>query len=97
MSKLEPVESPEYRVEYLRVKVEDSRHMEDMGIITMAIGAGVAALPNIPLAAPVLAIGGALLVVFGCVKRSEEKELFRLLKSAHPQSLTREPKLDGQD
>lgn len=96
MNEPELPESPAYRVEYLRIKVEDSRHMEDMGIVTMAIGAGVVAL-QILLGVVILAIGGAVLGVFGYVKWIEETELFDLLRKAHARKPTQEPKVDGQD
>lgn len=81
----------EIEEERLRFKIEDYRHMEDFGWVTMTIGAGVTTL-GYPSAQPIVGIGiifvGLMLVcVFGWKKDVSEHELLNLLGGkTHPMS-----------
>jgi len=66
-------------VDYIREKIADFRHMEDVGAIATSIGVAVLSL-SIPLGVIIIVIGLAVFSFFGYSKGQEERKLCTLLK-----------------
>lgn len=77
---------------YLRIKVEDFRHMEDIGCILMAIGASLAASFSLLVGGTIFAFGIVVFILFGWAKSKTESFLRNFYQESRRPPSSKTPK-----